>query len=190
MSLPKDIAELLWSHDASKVDPERDVKAIVMAVVRLGDLDQMKWLFSRYGWATVERVVGEDYFGPRSLPVSVRAFWGNLFWPDRPPPELTDKAERWRPTRSPAIEEQAASEVRRRLKGALARAGLSQRAFASLLGTSQPRLSSYLSGKVAPSAVLLEKAELIAAALGGGSTASWRRDLTGPGPRPPVSFRK
>ena len=61
-----------------------------MAVIRLGSWDQVEWLFSHYGWGKVEQVVGEDYFGNRSLPVSVRAFWGNLFWPELPPPELTD----------------------------------------------------------------------------------------------------
>jgi hypothetical protein len=90
----------LWSHDASRVDPDKDARTVIVAVIRLGSWDQVEWLFSHYGWGKVEQVVGEDYFGNRSLPVSVRAFWGNLFWPELPPPELTDKMERWRPTRS------------------------------------------------------------------------------------------
>ena len=53
----------------------------------------------------------------------------------------------------------------RRLRVALVSTGLSRKAFASLLGTSQPRLSSYLSGKVTPSASFLIEAELVAKAL-------------------------
>jgi len=163
VTLPRDIAELLWSYDASKVDPGKDARIVIMSVARLGSWDQIEWLFSHYGWDEVKRVIGEDYFGPRSLPVSVRAFWGNLFWPELPPPELADKMERWRQTRT--IERQAATGVRQRLEDALRCSGLSQSAFASLLGTSQPRLSSYLSGKVTPSATFLLRAELVAKAL-------------------------
>ena len=166
MTLPRDIADLLWSYDAQKIDLEADAKIVIMCVVRLGNWDQVEWLFSHYGWDKVKQVIGEDYFGTRSLPVSVRAFWGNLFWPDLPPPELADTRERWRPTRSQSIEQQAAMEVRQRLEKALGRSGLSQKAFASLLGTSQPRLSSYLSGKVTPSATFVVRAELVAEAIG------------------------
>lgn len=166
MMVPQDIADLLWNCDASKIDIERDTKTVIMAVVRLGDFDQIKWLFSQYGWDVVKRVIGEDYFGARSLPVSVRAFWGNLFWPSQPPPELTGRAKPWHQTRtSTMIDQQAVLAVRRRLRTAMSQTGLSQKAFASLLSTSQPRLSSYLSGKVVPSAVFVQKAELLAAKL-------------------------
>ena len=49
-----------------------------------------------------------------------------------------------------------------RLRASLKASGLSQSAFAALLGTSQPRLSSYLSGKVTPSATLLVRVERLA----------------------------
>jgi len=161
MNLPEGIADLLWSYDATKVDPGRDASTIILAVLRLGEFDQIRWLFSQYGWEKVKDVIAKDYFGVRSLPVSVRAFWGNLFWPDDPPPELADDAERWRQTRI-TLDEQASLTVRQRLRNALSRSGLTQEAFAKLLGTSQSRLSSYLSGKVQPSAVFVEKAELLA----------------------------
>ncbi|MGC8463647.1 MAG: helix-turn-helix domain-containing protein [Acidimicrobiales bacterium] len=45
------------------------------------------------------------------------------------------------------------------MAAALASAGLSQRQFAALLGTSQSRPSSYINGRVMPSAKLLVTAE-------------------------------
>ena len=53
--------------------------------------------------------------------------------------------------------------VQRRLRQSFRATGFSQQRFADELGTSQPRLSTYLSGKVVPSASLLEHAEVIAA---------------------------
>ncbi|MGC8627827.1 MAG: DUF6922 domain-containing protein [Acidimicrobiales bacterium] len=91
MALRQDIADLLWSYGAHEIDLEADAKIVIMCVVRLGNWDQVRWLFSHYGWDKVKQVIGEDYFGARSLPVSVRAFWGSLFWPQSPPPELADK---------------------------------------------------------------------------------------------------
>jgi transcriptional regulator with XRE-family HTH domain len=52
-----------------------------------------------------------------------------------------------------------------RLDAAVARSGLSMRQFAHALGTSPSRFSSYGSGKVAPSAAFLVRAERIAQAL-------------------------
>jgi transcriptional regulator with XRE-family HTH domain len=52
-----------------------------------------------------------------------------------------------------------------RLDAAVARTGLSMRQFAHALGTSPSRFSSYGSGKVAPSAAFLIRAERIAHAL-------------------------
>jgi transcriptional regulator with XRE-family HTH domain len=55
--------------------------------------------------------------------------------------------------------------VTERLDTAVARSGLSMRQFAHALGTSPSRFSSYRSGKVAPSAPFLLRAERIADAL-------------------------
>ncbi|RYF38745.1 MAG: XRE family transcriptional regulator [Comamonadaceae bacterium] len=60
----------------------------------------------------------------------------------------------------------ARTEVLGRLLGYLKQSGLSARQFASALGTSAPRLSTYLSGKVVPSAVLMVRAEAVAATQG------------------------
>lgn len=159
-AIPADIADLIWNYDGGQ---EVASKPVIFSVLRLGTWDQIKWMFSFYGRGRVKAVIEQDFFGDRSLPVSVRAFWGNVFWPDNPPPELAEPMERWRPTRSKKMDEMAA--VRERLGAALKVSGLSQSSFAALLGTSQPRLSSYLSGKVTPSAALLLRAERLGRSL-------------------------
>lgn len=53
------------------------------------------------------------------------------------------------------------------LRAALDSTGLTQTAFAAALGTSQPRLSTYLNGKVSPSASFFVRAQRVADALAG-----------------------
>lgn len=64
---------------------------------------------------------------------------------------LTTVIERARQDTADAEREQVASEIR----DLVARSGLSRRQFALRLGTSRPRLSTYMSGKVTPSAALM-----------------------------------
>lgn len=54
-------------------------------------------------------------------------------------------------------------EVAARVRAAVQRSGLSNAEFASLIGTSASRLSTYLSAKVTPSAALLVRIERVAA---------------------------
>jgi hypothetical protein len=54
------------------------------------------------------------------------------------------------------------AEVARRVRALLDASGLSRAAFAESIGTSAPRLSTYLSGKVAPSSTLLVRMERVA----------------------------
>lgn len=63
------------------------------------------------------------------------------------------------------VKDQDTQAVVRRLDAAVAASGLSMRQFAHALGTSPSRFSSYRTGKVAPSAALLLRAERIAKAL-------------------------
>lgn len=51
------------------------------------------------------------------------------------------------------------SEVANRVRAAVSRSGLTNREFAKLVGTSASRLSTYLSGKVTPSAAMLVRVE-------------------------------
>jgi DNA-binding transcriptional regulator YiaG len=56
-------------------------------------------------------------------------------------------------------------EVARRVRAALEASGLDRAAFAEHLGTSTSRLSTYLTGRVAPSSTLLVRMERVAAAV-------------------------
>ena len=51
------------------------------------------------------------------------------------------------------------------LTAALAKSGMSQASFAAALGTSQPRLSTYINGRVMPSAALIVRAQRLSEAL-------------------------
>jgi len=59
------------------------------------------------------------------------------------------------------------------LRSALTDAGLTQGAFARLLGTSRPRLSAYLSGRTIPSAALYQRALRTAAGLRSSRIHGW-----------------
>jgi predicted XRE-type DNA-binding protein len=58
-----------------------------------------------------------------------------------------------------AAEQADRSEVSERIRAALDRSGLTKAEFAELVGTSPSRLSTYLSGKVTPSAAMLLRIE-------------------------------
>lgn len=72
---------------------------------------------------------------------------------------LTTVIERARHEAAQAEREQVADEIR----GLVARSGLSQQDFALRLGTSRPRLSTYMTGKVTPSASLMIRMRRITA---------------------------
>lgn len=61
------------------------------------------------------------------------------------------------------VEQSAREEVRRRLAALVEDSGLTAAEFAARLGTSASRLSTYLSGKVVPSAALMIRAESVSA---------------------------
>lgn len=56
-------------------------------------------------------------------------------------------------------EESERAEVSERIADAIARSGVSRREFAAQVGTSASRLSTYVSGKVSPSAAMLVRIE-------------------------------
>lgn len=61
------------------------------------------------------------------------------------------------------VDARAREEVARRLQLLVRRSGLTAAQFARRLGTSASRMSTYLTGKVVPSAALLVRAESVAA---------------------------
>ena len=66
-----------------------------------------------------------------------------------------------------AAEADAREEVRRRLNAFVESSGLTAAQFAQRLGTSASRMSTYLTGKVVPSAALLVRAENVSKAANG-----------------------
>jgi hypothetical protein len=73
-ALPDDISALVWNDDAA--DPGISDEVVVMAVLRVGTWDQIRWAFATYGRDVGVGVIERDYFGMRTLPLSVRNFWG------------------------------------------------------------------------------------------------------------------
>ncbi len=71
---------------------------------------------------------------------------------------LTTVVERARQDAADEERDEVADEIR----GLVARSGLSQQDFALRLGTSRPRLSTYMSGKVTPSASLMLRMRRVA----------------------------
>ena len=61
-----------------------------------------------------------------------------------------------------AAEADERTEVAGRVRALVAASGLTRAAFAEAIGTSAPRLSTYLNGKVAPSSTLLLRMERVA----------------------------
>lgn len=76
--------------------------------------------------------------------------------------ELLERALRRERDRAESVDR---AEAARRLGAFVTDSGLSQREFAERMGTSQPRLSTYISGSVTPSAALLVRAERVARAV-------------------------
>ncbi len=72
---------------------------------------------------------------------------------------LASVIERARQDAAEAEREEVAGEIRE----LVARSGLSKQDFALRLGTSRPRLSTYMSGKVTPSAALMLRMRRVAA---------------------------
>lgn len=103
MTTSEHLRALVWNYDPSVAGGATDT-TVILAVLRVGTWDQIMSAFAHFGKDAVVSVIEKDYFGDRTLPVSVRAFWGNVFWPGSPPPEVADPLQRWRPTRSQRME--------------------------------------------------------------------------------------
>ena len=57
LKLPSFFHPLLWSYDASRIDLERDKKAIIVNALNYGDLKHWRWLVSFYGKNEVQKVI-------------------------------------------------------------------------------------------------------------------------------------
>ncbi|MEJ7834044.1 MAG: helix-turn-helix transcriptional regulator [Nocardioides sp.] len=99
-------------------------------------------------WATLGRAIGAEPWGEVARQVED---W--LEYADEPAVAgiLRRRIDRARAERARVERDQVAAQVRE----SVARSGLSREEFARRIGTSRPRLSTYCSGKVTPSAALM-----------------------------------
>jgi predicted XRE-type DNA-binding protein len=158
MTIPKDIDSLIWNYEAGSTPP---MNVVIYSTLRVGSWDQIKWLFSYYGKENVLSYINTDYFGNRTLPNSILELWALAFWPESMYEEPKSELHKWKTNRSNEIKNRWSSEVVNQLKDAIDNSGLTQQAFSKIVGTSQSRLSSYLNGKVMPSAEFLLRAKSI-----------------------------
>jgi hypothetical protein len=84
---------------------------------------------------------------------------------DRSLRALVDRAIR---TARAEHEQAERDEVARRVRGAVERSGLTASGFAAEIGTSPSRLSTYMTGRVTPSAAMLVRIERVAGDTSGG----------------------
>ncbi|OMH23230.1 hypothetical protein BKD30_13945 [Tersicoccus phoenicis] len=82
-------------------------------------------------------------------------------------PAMTIMLDRVLATARTSREARERAEVARRMLAAVSASGLSRKDFAARMGTSGSRWSTYLTGRVTPSAALLVRAEGIARDVGG-----------------------
>lgn len=145
--------------DASPDDPVESwpVEAMQTAVER-GELSD---------WRRILRAVRRDPWG------DVARTLQHILSYERPygTAELLERALRRERDRADAADR---AEAARRLALLLSESAMSQRDFAERLGTSQPRLSTYLAGTVTPSAALLVRAERVARSARGRRTKDRR----------------
>lgn len=137
--------------DASPADPVETwpLEAVQIALERgsLGDWRRIVDVIRADPWGPVARDV--EYVLRHSRPYGTAELFEHAIGRAR---QRADAADR--------------GTVADRMAAATAGSGLSQAAFAKRIGTSPSRLSTYLAGKVTPSAALLVRAERVAAILG------------------------
>jgi len=107
-------------------------------------------------WRRLATVIRADPWGPVARQVLEAV---ELSRPYGTSQLLTSVIESARQEAACAEREQVAGEIR----DLVARSGLSRQDFALRLGTSRPRLSTYMSGRVTPSAALMLRIRRIAA---------------------------
>jgi DNA-binding transcriptional regulator YiaG len=106
-------------------------------------------------WRRLARVIQADPWGPVAQQVREAI---NLSHPYGTAELLEGVIDRARQMATDSEREEVASEVKR----LVGRSGLSQQEFANRIGTSRSRLSTYMSGRVMPSAALMVRMSRVA----------------------------
>lgn len=55
--LPESFRPLLWSYDFSKIDPEKDMKTIIIQAINYGNLKHWNWIINRYGLPSIKKIL-------------------------------------------------------------------------------------------------------------------------------------
>lgn len=131
--VPEDVRD--WPYEAISTTIERGT---------IGDWAVLTREIGRDPWGTVARQV-EDYLEYADEP-GVASLFRRRITAAR---TAAERAER--------------DQVAERVRELVQESGLTQEAFARAIGTSRPRLSTYRTGKVTPSAALLLRMERVAA---------------------------
>lgn len=122
-------------------------------------------------WALLTREIRQDPWGPVSRQVTDYLAYEQ-------PSGVASLLERSIVAARAAAHTSERTEVAREVDGLVRRSGLTTAAFAERIGTSAPRLSTYRSGKVTPSAALLVRMRRLVARL----TGSPAEPAAGPDP--------
>ncbi|MBM3284468.1 MAG: hypothetical protein FJY81_01185 [Candidatus Aminicenantes bacterium] len=67
----KHLRSLFWDADWTAIDPKKHKKYIIERVLELGDQNAVKWLFSTYSNAEIERVLKTS----RNISVKSANYW-------------------------------------------------------------------------------------------------------------------
>lgn len=55
--LPELFRPILWSYDFSKIDPEKDMKTIIIQAINYGNLKHWNWIVNRYGLSSIKEIL-------------------------------------------------------------------------------------------------------------------------------------
>jgi len=55
--LPDFFAQILWSYDFTKIDPEKQKKTIIINAINYGDLRHWRWIVNYYGKEIIKEIL-------------------------------------------------------------------------------------------------------------------------------------
>jgi hypothetical protein len=75
--IPISLRPFFQEYELEKLDPEKSAFTVIERTLAWGDIEELRWLFSRYGNARIEQWIREA--GWRCLPKRRFKFWITLF---------------------------------------------------------------------------------------------------------------
>jgi len=55
--IPESLKKLFWSYDFDSLNLERDKRLVVKQVLSYGNIEDWKWLISKYGKAQIQEII-------------------------------------------------------------------------------------------------------------------------------------